>query len=81
MNRSEFWQWVYKRKAFDNPRGNLIRDTRDLMNAGVDPDTRLHRLSSNPEAARQYRKLLKDYQQVKEMEWISSALDEVGVPD
>ena len=80
MNTSDFWQWVCKRKAFDNPRGDFIRDTRDLMDAGIDPDTRLHRLSSNPEGERQYRKLLKNYEREKDMERISSALDEMGFP-
>ena len=80
MNTSEFWQWVYRRKAFDNPRGDFIRDTRDLIDADIDPETRIHRLHSNPEGERQYRKLLKNYEREKEIERFDSQFDEMGFP-
>lgn len=44
-----FWSWVCSRRAHDNPRGDLIRDTRCLVGAGVDPSTRL--ISACSEAA------------------------------
>ena len=34
-----FWNWVCNRQAGDNPRGDFIRDTRDLLRVGRDsPD-------------------------------------------
>ena len=79
MNTSEFWQWVCKRKAYDNPRGDLIRDTRDLVDAGINPETRRHRLRSNPEGEREYQKLLKDYQKEKRVEEAAADLDAIGL--
>lgn len=78
MTPSGFWQWVCQRRAFDNPRGDFIRDTRDLVDAGIDPETRIHRLRSNPEAERQYRRLLKGYQREKAVEQAASELDALG---
>lgn len=52
-----FWKWVCARKAHDNPRGDFIRDTRDLMKMGIDPETRLDRLRENQEGMKQCRKL------------------------
>ena len=41
--RSDFWSWVGGRNAGDNPRGDFIRDTKSLLDAGINPDTRLDR--------------------------------------
>lgn len=57
-----FWEWVCARKAHDNPRGDFIRDTRDLMKMGIDPETRLDRLRENREGMKQYRKLRQEYE-------------------
>ena len=37
----EFWEWVIMRKAHQNPRGDFIRDTRSVINAGNDPNAAL----------------------------------------
>ena len=34
----DFWNWVASRRAHDNPRGDFIRDTRDRLADGNDPD-------------------------------------------
>ena len=39
--REKFWVWVGNRKAGDNPRGDFIRDTREILSADTDPDHRL----------------------------------------
>ena len=40
--RDDFWKWVYSRRAQDNPRGDFIRDTRVVMDAGArSPDEAL----------------------------------------
>ena len=42
-----FWHWVCNRKAGDNPRGDFIRDTRDLLEAGEEsPDGKLFTAST-----------------------------------
>ncbi|MDE0004587.1 MAG: hypothetical protein OXQ29_18005 [Rhodospirillaceae bacterium] len=50
-----FWFWVAGRKAHDNPRGDFIYDTRDLLERGIDPDTRI--MSGCGEAKVQYERL------------------------
>ena len=65
IRQSAFWRWVCERKAHDNPRGDFIRDTRDLVRAGIDPETRLHRLRENPEAESQFRKLVTEYEKTQ----------------
>ena len=39
--RERFWVWVGDRKAGENPRGDFIRDTRDLLSVDIDPGGRL----------------------------------------
>ena len=55
-----FWQWVAKRNAHDNPRGDFIRDTRELVEAGIDPGTRIG--SACNEAREEHGRLLKEFQ-------------------
>ena len=31
FDNSEYWEWVVSRKAYDNPRGDFIRDSRDVI--------------------------------------------------
>ena len=35
--RKRFWCWVAGRHAHGDPRSDLIRDTRNFLNPGVDP--------------------------------------------
>ena len=37
----DFWNWVASRRVHDNPRGDFIRETRDLLAGGNDPDKAL----------------------------------------
>lgn len=39
----EFWRWVISFPAGDDFAGDFIMDTKDLLNAGIDPATRVHR--------------------------------------
>ena len=50
-----FWHWVCNLRAGDNPRGDFIRDTRDLLIGGEDPDT--SHFSACAEATQEYIKL------------------------
>lgn len=77
MSTPEFWRWIATRKAHDNPRGDFIRDTRDLMNMGIDPETCLHRLSGNPEGEKAFQGLLRAYERKKRQERFTSALDAI----
>ena len=54
-----FWKWVCARRAHDNPRGDFIRDTRDLVRIGIDPGTR--EASMYWEAEREYDRLRREY--------------------
>ena len=56
-----FWHWVASRTANDNPRGDFILDTRDLMQARFCPETRLGRLSENRTGNREYNALRARY--------------------
>lgn len=41
-----FFRWVATEEPADDPRGDIIRDTKDVLNAGGDPasEVRLHGL-------------------------------------
>ena len=57
-----FWDWVGSRRAHDNPRGDFIRDTRDLLNAGVHPGERLM-MACQPVRA-EYERLQRQYERL-----------------
>ena len=59
--KAQFWQWVASRKAHDNPRGDFIRDTRDLLRMGIDPTTHEHRILQDHVIEREYRGLIRQY--------------------
>lgn len=50
-----FWKWVSKRKAGRNPRGDFIRDTRDVIEMGANPDEKI--IGACNEAKDEYDKL------------------------
>ena len=52
---SPFWSWVCARRAHDNFRGDFIRDTRDLVEMGVNPGERI--LAACPEAMQESERL------------------------
>lgn len=54
-----FWRWVCARKAHNNPRGDFIRDTRDLIRRGIDPATQEAEMCW--EAEREYERLRRAY--------------------
>ena len=56
---SPFWRWVCSRHAYDNPRGDFIRETRDLVRMGIDPETRID--SACNEALQEYSRLSSAY--------------------
>lgn len=59
-----FWKWVASRRAHDNPRGEFIRDVRDLLSWGMDPTGRL--FIASPEGKRQYESLRREYMRSRE---------------
>lgn len=63
-----FWKWVTGRRAHDNPRGDFIRDTRDLVKAGLDPGPRI--LGAPTEVRAEYERLLREF-----------ARSESGIPE
>ena len=54
-----FWKWVVGCKAHDNPRGDFIRDTRGLVEAGIDPATRI--AGAPREARAELGRLLREF--------------------
>ena len=50
-----FWAWVCARRAHDNPRGDFIRDTRELVRMGINPGERI--VGACAEALEEYDKL------------------------
>lgn len=60
MKNSEFWQWVCKRNAYDNPRGDFIRDTREAVQMGRDPAGYLP--GAVERAYEEYQKLRRQYE-------------------
>ena len=50
-----FWKWVAKKKAGRNPRGDFIRDTRDVIEMGANPDEKI--IGACNEAKDEYDKL------------------------
>ena len=54
-----FWKWVTGRKAHNNPRGDFIRDTRNLVEAGIEPGSRI--LGASTEAKTEYWRLLREF--------------------
>ena len=59
---SDLWTWIASRRAGDNPRGDFIRDTRELLAANVDPGARID--SACDEAIRQYERLERQYRRI-----------------
>lgn len=57
---ADFWAWVASRRAHQNPRGDFIRDTRDLLAAGIDPSTRI--VGACEEARREHEKLRREWE-------------------
>lgn len=57
----EFWDWLVKRPVTDTPRGDFIKDTLDLIEMGIDPRSRLHRLRGNPEGEAVLKRLERLY--------------------
>ena len=53
----DFWEWVAARQDPETPRGDFIRDTRFLVEAGLEPCERVHRLGDNPEGMKAYNRL------------------------
>ena len=43
-SRTAFWKWVANRPDGDDPEGDFVRDTRDLIEMGIDPETRVGRM-------------------------------------
>ena len=64
-NRLTFVQWVCRRKAHDNPRGDFIRDTRDLVRMKI-PESEIEgrMQSESSEANAVYRRLRREYDQL-----------------
>ena len=50
-----FWQWVCDQDVTDDPRGDFIKDTRDVWKAGRNPSSALRRAC--PEAKVEFEKL------------------------
>ena len=59
MENDKFWRWVCSRPAHDTPRGDFIRDTRDLIDMDISPGSRMHRACE--EATREYRALCRQW--------------------
>ena len=79
MDRAEFWKWVYNRKAHDNPRGDFIRDTRDLMDMDIDPETRTQRIwQSGGEILEAYKGLQEEFRKEKNLQ---DAMDDIDKLD
>ncbi|MXZ72413.1 MAG: hypothetical protein F4Z04_13050 [Acidobacteria bacterium] len=55
-----FWQWVASRRAGANLRGDFIRDTRNLLDAGGNPEERI--VMACPEAQVEYERLQRQYE-------------------
>ena len=60
MNK-DFWQWVCERNAYDDPRGDFIRDTREAIRRGDNPDD--HLPDAVERAYEEYQKLRLQYEQ------------------
>ena len=54
-SEAAFWHWVCNRRAGDDPRGDFIRDTRDLLGCGGSPNEALP--MATPEARTEHVKL------------------------
>lgn len=61
-----FWYWVAERRAHDNPRGDFVRDTRDLLSRDRDPATAI--VGGCEEALRWRDILREEYDRVAEPE-------------
>ena len=55
-----FWRWVVSRRAGDDSRGDFIRDARDLLNNGGDPEERI--MTASAEARAEYERLRRQYE-------------------
>ena len=55
----DFWDWVRTRKVTDNPRGDFVKDTRDLYEVNRDPNENM--LRACYEAEQQHAKLRRQY--------------------
>ena len=59
--RRAFWEWVATREADDDPRGDFIRDTRDLMARGLrDPNVEI--MNGCQEALDQFYRLAREWE-------------------
>ena len=58
-----FWAWICAQADGDDPRGDFIRDTRDLVRIGIDPDTRLYRVEGVVE--KEYDRLRREYNKAR----------------
>lgn len=58
IDHVEYWNWVISRRAHNNPRGDFIKDTRDILAAGYDPNLKIQMGSSQAqeEDEKLYRK-------------------------
>ena len=41
IDNVEYWNWVISRRAHNNPRGDFIKDTRDALADGSDPNVEI----------------------------------------
>lgn len=57
-----FWTWVCAQPDHNDPRGDFIRDTRDLVRGGVDPGTRI--VGGSLEARAEHDRLRREYDRI-----------------
>ena len=63
MGGPEFWQWVVKQAAGDDPRGDFIRDTRELIGRGDEPGDSM--LCACGEARKEHDAMIAEYVRVR----------------
>ena len=61
-DRLKFFRWVACRRAYNNPRGDFIRDTRRCLERGLGCESEINRGGS--EAQREYRRLLRQWERL-----------------
>lgn len=54
---SDFWKWVADYEITDDPQGDFVQDTRELIRGSLEPCERVHRLDDNPGGLRAYHTL------------------------
>ena len=60
---NEFWNWVASKRAHENPRGDFIRDTRELLANGKDPDKVIYRAACS-EALDEYHRFRRRWERM-----------------